>query len=84
VLSNYVQSVPQAKLADAPEPLSVGFPGCWVAAEQWPTAAPLYLRQIPIPYKCSAVAEIGDRMATIDTGRKLGAVPLVGGELVPM
>ena len=25
--------------------------------------------------KCSAVAEMGDRLATIDTGQKLGAVP---------
>jgi len=25
--------------------------------------------------KCSAVAEMGDRLATIDIGRKLGAVP---------
>jgi len=34
--------------------------------------------------KCSAVAEMGDRLATIDTGRKLGAgvVPLLG-ELGP-
>jgi len=29
--------------------------------------------------KCSAVAEMGDRLATIDMGRKLGAVPLLGG-----
>jgi len=30
-------------------------------------------------YKCSAVAEMGDRLATIDMGRKLGAaVPLWG------
>ena len=28
--------------------------------------------------KCSAVAEIGDRLATIDMGRKLGVVPLFG------
>jgi len=28
-------------------------------------------------YKCSAVAETGDRLATIDMGRKLGAVPLL-------
>ena len=27
-------------------------------------------------YKCSAVAEMGNRLATIDMGRKLGAVPL--------
>jgi len=27
----------------------------------------------------SAVAEMGDRLATIDTVRKLGAVPLCGG-----
>jgi len=26
--------------------------------------------------KCSAVAEMGDRLATIDMGRKLGDVPL--------
>jgi len=32
--------------------------------------------------KCSAVARMGDRLATIDMGRKLGAVPLFGeGEL---
>jgi len=29
--------------------------------------------------KCSAVAEVGDRLATIDMGQKLGAVPLLGG-----
>ena len=29
--------------------------------------------------KGSAVAEIGDRLATIDMGRKLGAVPFWGG-----
>jgi len=29
--------------------------------------------------KCSAVAEMGNRVATIDMGRKLGAVPLMGG-----
>jgi len=29
--------------------------------------------------KCSAVAEMGDRLATIDMCRKLGAVPLLGG-----
>ena len=35
--------------------------------------------------KCSAVAEMGDRLATIDIGRKLGAVPLCGrGSLVPI
>jgi len=28
--------------------------------------------------KCSAVAEMGDRLATIDKGPKLGAVPLLG------
>ena len=34
--------------------------------------------------KCSAVAEMGDRLATIDMGRKLkGAVPLLGGDLAP-
>ena len=33
--------------------------------------------------KCSAVAEMGDRLATIDMGRKLGAAPFffLGGEL---
>jgi len=31
-------------------------------------------------YKCSAVAEMGDRLVTIDMGRKDGAaVPLSGG-----
>jgi len=30
---------------------------------------------------CSVVADIGDRLATIDMGRKLGAVPLWGGGL---
>jgi len=34
-------------------------------------------------YKSSAVAEMGDRLATIDMGRKLGAVPF-GGSLVPI
>jgi len=29
--------------------------------------------------KCSAVAEMGDRLDTIDMGRKLGAVPFGGG-----
>jgi len=29
-------------------------------------------------YKCSAVAEMGDRLSTIDMNRKLGAVPLLG------
>jgi len=33
--------------------------------------------------KGSAVAEIGDRLATIDMGRKLGAVPFFGGQLGP-
>jgi len=28
--------------------------------------------------KNSAVAEMGDRLATIDMGRKLGVVPLLG------
>ena len=28
--------------------------------------------------KCSAVADMGDRLATIDISRKLGAVPLLG------
>ena len=28
--------------------------------------------------KCSAVAEMGDCLATINMGRKLGAVPLMG------
>ena len=31
--------------------------------------------------KCSAVAEMGDHLATIDMDRKLGAVPLMGGKL---
>jgi len=30
--------------------------------------------------KSSALAQMGDRLATIDMGRKLGAVPLFGGE----
>jgi len=33
--------------------------------------------------KCSAVAEIGDRLATVDIGQKLGAVPLFRGSWVP-
>ena len=33
--------------------------------------------------KSSAVAEMGDCLATIDMGRKLGAVPLFEGELGP-
>jgi len=36
--------------------------------------------------KCLAVVEMGNRLATIDMGRKLGAVPLLflgGGELGP-
>jgi len=36
---------------------------------------------IVIMNKCSAVAEMGGRLATIDMGRKLGAVPLLGEEL---
>jgi len=36
-----------------------------------------------VRYKCSAVAEMGDRLATIDMDRKLGAVSLWGGELGP-
>ena len=35
----------------------------------------------PVPYKSSAVAEMGDRLATIDMGRKVGAavpLPVVG------
>jgi len=38
-------------------------------------------------HKCSAVAEIGDRLATIDAAENWGAMPLFGGELpswVPM
>jgi len=39
---------------------------------------------ILFPYKSSAVAEMGDRLATIDMGRKVGAaVPLSVGELGP-
>jgi len=35
-------------------------------------------------YKTSAVAEMGDRLATIDMGRKEGAaVPLSGGSWAP-
>jgi len=34
-------------------------------------------------YKSSAVAEMGDRLATIDISRKLGAMPLLAGELGP-
>jgi len=33
--------------------------------------------------KCSAVAEMGDRLATIDIGRKLGRFCPFGGELGP-
>jgi len=34
--------------------------------------------------KCSAVAEMGDRLATVNMGRKLGALPpFWGGELGP-
>jgi len=29
-------------------------------------------------FKCSVVVEMGDHLATIDMGRKLGAVPLLG------
>jgi len=44
----------------------------------------IYNSTKPVPSfnKCSAVAEMGDRLATIDMGRKLG-VPLWGGELGP-
>ena len=34
--------------------------------------------------KCSAVADMGDCLATIDFSRKLGAVPLLGVSWVPM
>jgi len=30
-----------------------------------------------------AVAEMGDRLATIDMGQKLGALPLIGGSWIP-
>ena len=33
--------------------------------------------------KCSAVAEMDDRLATIDIGRKLGVCPFEGGDLGP-
>jgi len=33
--------------------------------------------------KCLAVDEMGDCLATVDVGQKLGAVPLLGGELCP-
>jgi len=33
--------------------------------------------------KSSAVAEMGDRLATIDMDRKLGALPLLGGARSP-
>ena len=35
-------------------------------------------------FKCSVVVEMGDRLATIDMCRKLGAVPFLGklGQLV--
>jgi len=36
-------------------------------------------------HKCLAVAEMGDRLVTIDMGRKEGAaVPLSGGDLGPL
>jgi len=35
-------------------------------------------------YKSSGVAEMGNRLATIDMGRKLGAVPLWRGISVPI
>jgi len=40
-----------------------------------------YANNIPknTMYKCLAVAEIGDHLATIDSVRKLAAVPLFGG-----
>jgi len=34
--------------------------------------------------KCSPVAKTGDRLAVIDMGRKLGAVPLLRGSWVPI
>jgi len=37
----------------------------------------------PVLNKCSAVAEMGDRLATIDMGRKVGAVPLFKSSWVP-
>jgi len=40
------------------------------------TLKPLYLGK---SNKCSAVAEMGDHLAIIDMGQKLGTVPLSGG-----
>jgi len=37
-----------------------------------------------ISNKCSAVAEMGDRLATRDIGRKMGAVPLLARSWIPM
>jgi len=34
---------------------------------------------VSLENQCSAVAEVGNRLATIDVGRKLGVVPLFGG-----
>ena len=34
-----------------------------------------------LTHKSSAVAEMGDCLATIDMGQKLGAVPLLGGRV---
>jgi len=42
----------------------------------------LYSTVLVSLYKCSAVAEMGNRLATIDMGQKLGTVPLLG-ELGP-
>jgi len=33
--------------------------------------------------KCSAVAEMGDRLATLDMGRKLGLFPFGEGQVSP-
>jgi len=48
----------------------------FIVAERSPISATAEL----LLYKCSAVAEMGDRVATIDTGRKVrAAVPLFRG-----
>jgi len=43
----------------------------------------LFSRTLTNRYKCSAVAEMGERLAKIDRGRELGVFPFWGKELGP-
>jgi len=56
----------------------------FIVAKQLPISGTAEHLSVENFNKCSAVAEMGDRLATIDMGRKWGAVPLLGGGWVPM